>query len=777
MLMPQLQMPIPGHSHYATWASYAQAQAQMAMYPYGHPHKMFPSAPGLGPRTSSAPPPATSSSKSNNSRKNSVEPSSSRTTKTDRTSSRGPPRPFDPNERYGRAFTHQPLIRSHSQASYLPYYYPPSQQAQAQTSIPPITSKAMETVGQEQLTSLLKRLASVEGGEVPDPESEEGKAFDKLVALLRSSVQGAASDPSPLLPSSQPSATSDEENQDSSTDIEELPALPPPKPASTTVRKLRLTLNSTAGSPASHASSSTLSESVASSTRAAGKNKARVEKMRENIQPLKTGAIGNRKPILAASTNGKDDRKTPMKGKGKTRAVSGRNGGASGSGGKKRPLEAIDAASVTQGQTKKKKFNNGSSQPQTSSDDHGFGKVVSRVANTAVPEKIVPLDNAASFEFPTSSADILGVTFSSPKRPSTRSRPRTPPPNNLYKAGLTLKTPKPATAHVVNVFSTPGAPLNLTSPFPCEPGDDSLFSEAGSPAKRDPFSPFKPTSTRCTQADQDAALPSEDVYRPSSPCERRLGGNSSTFDVSQTPTRGPNHWSKDLPPSSPPPPSSPSAAETCRPLPEEDEEAHTEYDTIESSPTKVVARIFGDLEHYNTIESSPTKVVSKIFDDLETPRAPTFKSKSCPGTDTEGEDDLFGQLPDLSVDDIFGGFWSDGTLAGNAIAGSSGSESEAFNFGFNDADFQVGGTSTPASEGGALTDLDLDYDELLKWCGGEDATAGGSIGWSTSSGGVGELSAQDVDDLLGLTQLGTTAGSSGVSVDEQLKALLGGCLV
>ena len=634
----------------------------------------------------------------------------------------------------------------------------------------------MEAVGQEQLTSLLKRLASVEGGEVPDPESEEGKAFDKLVALLRSSVQGAASGPSPFLPSSQPSATSDEENQDSSPDIEELPALPPPKPAPTTVRKLRLTLNSTAGSPASHASSSTLSGSMAPSTRAAGKHKARVEKQRENVQPLKTGAIGNRKPILASSTNGKDDGKTPMKGKGKTRVVSGGNG-ANGSGGKKRALEAIDAASATQGQTKKKKFNNGSSQPQTSSDDHGFGKVVSRVAKVSIPEMIVPLDNAASFEFPTSSADILGVAFSSPKRSSTKTRSQTPPPKNLYKAGLTLKTPKPATAHLVDVFSTPGAPLDLTSPLPCKPGDDSLFSEAGSPAKRDPFSPFKPTSTRCTQADQDAGLPSEDVYRPSSPCERRLGGNSSTFDVSQIPTRGPNHWSKDLPPSSPPPPSSPSATETCRPLPEENEEAHTEYDTIESSPTKVVARIFGDLEQYNTVESSPTKVVPKIFGDLETPRAPKFKSKSCPGTDTEGEADLFGQLHDPSVGDIFAGFWSDGTLSGNAIAGSSGSESEAYNFGFDDAGFQVGGTSTPASEGGALTDLDLDYDELLKWCGGENAPAGGSTGWSTSAGGVGGLSAQDVDDLLGLSQQGTTAESSGVSVDEQLKVLLGGWLV
>ena len=774
--MPQLQMPIPGHPHYAAWASYAQAQAQMTMYPYGHPPKMFPSASGLGPRTSSAPSPATSSNKSNNSRKNSVEPSSSRKTKTDRTSNWGPPRPVNPNERYGRVFTHQPLIRSHSQTSYLPYYYPPSQQAPVRTSVPPITSRAMEAVGQEQLTGLLKRLASVEGGDVPDPESEEGKAFDKLVALLRSSVQGVESGPSPLLPSSQPSATSDEENQVSSPDIEELPALPPPRPAPTTVRRLRLTLNSAAGSPGSQVSSSTLSGSVASSTRAPGKHKARVEKGRENVQPLKTGAIGNRKPILASNTNAKDDAKTPMKGKGKARVVSGGNGGANGSSGRKRALEAIDAASSTQGQTKRKKFNNGSSQPQTSSDDYGFGKVVSRVANTSVPEKIIPLDNAACLEFPTSSADILGVAFSSPGRPSTKSRSRTPPPNNPYNAGLTLKTPKPATAHLVNVFSTPGAPLNLTSPLPCKPGDDSLFSEAGSPAKRDSFSPFKPASTRCIQADQDAGLPSEDIYRPSSPCERRLGGNSSTFDVSQTLTRGSNHWSKDLPPSSPPPPSSPSAAESCRPLPEEDEEAHTEYDTIESSPTKVVARIFGDLEQYNTVESSPTKIVSTIFGDLETPRAPKSKSKSCPGTDT-GEDDLFGQQHDLSIDDLFADFWSDGTLSGNAIAGSSGSESEAFNFGFDDADFQVGGTSTPASEGGALTDIDLDYDELLKWCGGENATAGGSIGWSTSSGGVGGLSAQDVDDLLGLAQQGTTTGSSGVTVDEQLKGLLGGCLV
>jgi hypothetical protein len=404
--------------------------------------------------------------------------------------------------------------------------------------------------------------------------------------------------------------------------------------------------------------------------------------------------------------------------------------------------------------------------------------VVSRVANTPVLEKIVPLDSSASFEFPTSSADILGVAFSSPKRSLTKSRPRTPPPNSLYKSGLTLKTPKPATAHLANVFSTPCAALNPTSPLPCpkEPGDDSLFSEAGSPAKRGPFSPFKPPSTRRRQGDQDAALPSEDVYRPSSPCERRLGGNSSTFELSQTSTGGPNHWSKDLPPSSPPPPSSPSAGETCRSLPEEDE-AHTEYDTIESSPTKVVARIFGDLEQYDTIESSPTKIILRIFGDLETPRAPKFKSKSYPGTDTEGEDYPLGQLHDESLDDIFAGFWSDGTLSGNAIAESNGSESEGFDFGFDDPDLQVGGTSTPASEGGALTDLDLDYDELLKWCGGENAAAGGDVGWNTNSGAVGGLSAQDMDDLLGLTQQGTTSGSSGVSADEQLKALLGGCLV
>lgn len=637
---------------------------------------------------------------------------------------------------------------------------------------------AVEALGQVQLTSLLRRLASVEGGEVPDPESEEGKAFDKLVALLRSSVQGTASGPSPLPPSSQPSATSDEEIQDSSPDIEEIPAPPPPKLAPTTVRKLRLTLNSTAGSSASHTSPPAPSGSVAPSTRAIGKQRARVEKQKENVQPLKTEAIGNRKPTLIPSTNGKDHGKTQIKSK--TRVVSGGNEGTIGSGRKKRALEAIDAASATQGQMKKKKLNNGSSRSSTScasSDDHGFGKVVSRVANTSVPEKIVPLDGSASFEFPTSSADILGVALSSsPKRPLTEIRPRTPPPNSLYKPGLTLKASQPATAHLANVFSTLCAPLNLTSPLSCpkDPGGDSLFSEDGSPAKRGPFSPFKlPSNTQ--QGDQDAALPSEDIYRPSSPCERRLGGNSSAFDLSQAPTRGPNHWSKDLPPSSPPPPSSPSAAETCRPLPEEDE-APTEYDTIEASPTKVVARILGDLEPYDTIETSPTKVILRIFGDLETPRAPKFKSKSFSGTDS-GDDFPFGQLHDQSLDDFFAGFWSDGTLTGNAIAGSNGSESEGSNFGFDDPTLRVGETSTPASEGGALTDLDLDYDELLKWCGGGNAATGGNVGWNPSSGSTGGPSAQDIDDLLGLTQQSVTAESSGVSADEQLKALLSGCLV
>ncbi len=519
MVMPQLHMPIPGHPHYAAWASYAQAQAQMAIYPYGQQPKMIASASRLGPRTLSAPSPATSSSRSNSSRKSSVEPSSSRTTKIDRSSCKGPPAPFDPNERYGRAFTNQPLVRSHTQTPNHLYYYHPSQKAETQTSTP---SMALEAVGQVQLTSLLKRLASVEGREVPDPESEEGKAFDKLVALLRSSVQGTLSAPSPLPPSSQPSATSDDEAQDSSSDIEELPAPPPPKPAPTTVRKLRLTLNTTAGSLASHASSSAPSGSVAPSTRAVGKQKARVERQKENVQPLKTGAIGNRKPTLTSSTNGKDDGRTPIKGK--TRVVSGTNGGAIGGGGKKRALEAIDAVSATHGQVKKKKLNNGSSRPSTSSDDHGFGKVVSRVANTSVPQKIVPLDGSAPFEFPTSSADILGVALSSsPKRPPTKSRPRTPPPNKLYKSGLTFKTPQPATVHLANVFSTPCAALKPTSPLPCpkEPGDDSLFSEAGSPAKRGPFSPFKPPSTRHRQGHEDAALPSEDVYRQTSPIQVR----------------------------------------------------------------------------------------------------------------------------------------------------------------------------------------------------------------------------------------------------------------
>ena len=769
--MPQLHMPIPGQPHYAAWASYAQAQAQMVIYPYGQQPKMIPSAPRLGPRTLSAPSSATSSSRSNSSRKSSVEPSSSRTAKIDRSSCKGTPGPFDPNERYGRAFTNQPLVRSHSQTPNHLYYYHPSQKAETQ-ALPPLM--AVEAVGQVQLTSLLKRLASVEGREVPDPESEEGKAFDKLVALLRSSVQGTASAPSPLPPSSQPSAASDEDTQGSSPDIEEIPAPPPPKPTPTTVRKLRLTLNPTAGSLASHASSSAPSGSVARSTRAVGKQKARVERQKENVQPLKTEAIGNRKPTLTSSTNGKDDGRTPIKGK--TRAVSGTNGGAVGSGGKKRALEAIDAVSATHGQIKKKKLNNGSSRPSTSSDDHGFGKVVSRVANTTLTEKIVPLDGSAPFEFPTSSADILGVALSSPKRPLTKSRPRTPPPNKLYKSGLTFKTPQPATAHLANVFSTPGAALKPTSPLPCpkEPGDDSLFSEAGSPAKRGPFSPFKPPSNKHRQGDQDAALPSEDVYRPSSPCERRLGGNSSAFDLSQTPSGGQNHWSKDLPPSSPPPPSSPSAAETYRRLPEEDD-AHTERDTNES-PTKVVARIFGDLEQYDTNESSPTKVMLRIFGDVETPRAPKFQSKSCPGTDTEGDDYPLGQLHDQSLDDFFAGFWSDGTLIGNTIAGSNGSESEGSNFGFDDPIFQVGEMSTPASEGGALTDLDLDYDELLKWCGGESAAASENAGWNTSSGTDGGLSVLDMDDLLGLTQ-STTAGSSELSADEQLKELLGGYLV
>jgi len=157
MVMPQLHMPIPGHPHYAAWASYAQAQAQMAIYPYGQQPKMIASASRLGPRTLSAPSPATSSSRSNSSRKSSVEPSSSRTTKIDRSGCKGPPAPFDPNERYGRAFTNQPLVRSHTQTPNHLYYYHPSQKAETQTSTP---SMALEAVGQVQLTSLLKRLAS-----------------------------------------------------------------------------------------------------------------------------------------------------------------------------------------------------------------------------------------------------------------------------------------------------------------------------------------------------------------------------------------------------------------------------------------------------------------------------------------------------------------------------------------------------------------------------------------------------------------------------------------
>ncbi len=184
------------------------------------------------------------------------------------------------------------------------------------------------------------------------------------------------------------------------------------------------------------------------------------------------------------------------------------------------------------------------------------------------------------------------------------------------------------------------------------------------------------------------------------------------------------------------------------------------------------------MEQYDTIESSPTKVILKIFGDVETPRAPKFKSKSYPGTDTEEDDYPLGQLHDQSLDDFFAGFWSDGTLIGNTLAGSNGSESEGSNFGFDDPNFQVGEMSTPASEGGALTDLDLDYDELLKWCGGESAAAsGGSAGWDTSSGTDGGLGALDMDDLLGLTQQGTIAGSSSVSTDEQLKELLCGFLV
>lgn len=590
--------------------------------------------------------------------------------------------------------------------------------------------------------SLATRLNSVDGGsEPPAPDTEEGQLLDCMVAWLKTAAGARIA---AEIGMSAPTPAASSIGTDGSTPAEaiEIPASPPP------TRSLSSQAPQHATSSRRLSCSQPKTQPVASTSTSSQTKAGRVVLgNKPNAMPKPTRVVSGGKPV----------------GKSMNRSVSGAHGT------RKR---AIDDEEYGPSKKRQKTIRSASIAPAMSNAQPSSG-----LAKTAEVAK-----GKGLFDFPKSS-DILGIKFA-PKRAYSTNLDS----SSLKEHTVTRKQPEPETPRPRendNGRHRGSTNFDLTSPFVGGEGgaDDSLFSEAGTPAVLRTFSPFKPMGRR-----GDGEERMTDGMRPSSPCERRatiggsaarmppqspirmLGRSSAKTPSPNSATRTPQpRWAADLPPSSPPPPSSPVATDCTSSTPADPDEDETDVSPHgDDKPAR-------QPEDEPNVNESPSKVFARYFDfdnrsdagDL----AASLLSETAtePGTGTVTPSDMESEagyemgfnfnLDDLNLENAdssnpeygssssftfeeFG--WSDGTV-GNGRGDSSDGELDA---------------------GGASSDLDFDVGELWRWMqqrsDGRSNAAGQVITPEATSSAPQSADASD------------GAAAEG---EDSLRSLLGGCVV
>ncbi|KAG8826047.1 hypothetical protein FRC19_009830 [Serendipita sp. 401] len=595
-------------------------------------------------------------------------------------------------------------------------------------------------------TSLAMRLNSVDGGdEPPPPDTAEGQLLDCMVAWLKSAsapshtgVMAAPAGMPPFPPKPMDGRTS-------------ATAIAIPKSPSTSTLQL----------------SSSQATSQAGSSRASSQQAPSLSKSQTSESILTAVAPKASRVVLGNRANSVT-----------TKPATNVNVTKAGARGLSRSLSAVQSSRKRSlddeeyGVTKSKRLKTNRAPPG------GPTNFAQPTSSTIIAKPVVavdPSDIRGPLQFP-SSSEILGIKFATKKAYTTNlDKPPSDEPVIAKKGAPDPETPRPKKR--ISMTGQGYQTLALTSPFVGgNIGDESLFSEAGTPAVARNFSPFKPLGRKSAGRD-DASL---HVPEPSSPCERRaiLGSSkgkgavsegsaiSSRRHISRTPspstTRTPKpDWRIDLPPSSPPPPSSPNATESTSSTPadaddEEDGESSSAQPpptttNVSESPSKFFARYFGMGNNLEGGDFTATLFdTSKRTNGATTPSEATsdgeygtgfsFSDLQSVGTELD-----FESSSSFTIDDLG---WSDGGMMSGPGESSEGE--------FDDA------TTT-----GAASDLDFDVGELLSWV--QTSSAANSEDTTAENGAVDPL----------LTQSETSAGSDDANSSSQdpLRALLGGCVV
>lgn len=389
-------------------------------------------------------------------------------------------------------------------------------------------------------------------------------------------------------------------------------------------------------------------------------------------------------------------------------------------------------------------------------------------SSTAVmskPSKSAELTGKGLISFP-STSEILGLKFA-PGRAYTTNLDDKPPSDEPMITKKSAPAPEtPRRTKKMSGSSQSFHSLALTSPFVSGTGggDDSLFSEAGTPATIRHLSPFKPLRRGGV----------DDGARPSSPCERRanitasgkkkkipktpvrmLGRRAASSSSSPPPTRRAQpDWAANLPPSSPPAPSSPiTDAASLTPADADDEgDGGTQEDLSQATTTTDLVV---------DVNESPSKFFARYFDLSAIPLDTSDLTQSLLGNPGRGT------TPSDATSD--GEYLPEFDLDAQGFSSSSFSLDE---LGWSDAGF----TSGPAeSEGefddgttaGAASDLDFDVGELLTWVRNNSSTTTSS----EAAAEVEELLEQEDDSST--PQRNKAAGSG----QDPMKALLDRCAV
>lgn len=654
--------------------------------------------------------------------------SSQETISTVRSSSVEPTRKTIP-----KPFTQQPLTRG-----------PPKPKK------PPKPSRSTSATPADIFVSLATRLNSVDGGtEPPAPDTEEGQLLDCMVAWLKTAA-GARLASEIGMGAVTPAASQSTEGSTPAEAIE-IPTSPPPAKASSSQPP------ATASSPAtisqrypglqskSQPAASTSSSSQIKSGRVVLGNKP-------NALPIKPRVASGGKPG----------------GKSMNRSVSGSHGT------RKRALDDEDYGPNKKRQ-KTGRSVSGASTGSSSQPILGGAKSSSTVETVR---------GKGVLEFPKTS-DILGIKFA-PQRAYNTNLDNSPEDESTVrkKHPPEPETPRPRT----NANNRSSTGFELTSPFvggEADGADDSLFSEAGTPAVMRNLSPFRPMGRR-----RDADDRMSDGITPSSPCERRvttggairipapqspirmLGQGSNRSPSSSEPRTPRPRWAADLPPSSPPPPSSPVATDSSL-TPVDPDDGDNEAESHEED------KRLQEREEGPSVNESPSKFFARYFSfdrktDDEDLATSLLETATEPGTGTVTPSEVeseagYGMGFNFNLDDL-----NIENLEGSSRIVSFGSSSEFSLDDFGWSEGAAGNTQGDSSDGeqdaaGASSDLDFDVNELWSWM---------------QQNGASQLAANAVNAVNAASK-STPAAQSGTDSSEgsalkegdSLRSLLGGCVV